>query len=355
MKSKERIQHWLAHERPDRVPINYLYNPAIDRRLKEHYGLAQHDNEGLRQILSVDFRTSDAPYKGPKLYQDLDGILVDDFGRHRRWVQHDWGGYWDYCAWPLKEASEEEIAAWRLPSADHYDYSVITRDSQRYADYGVVVGHPGVGDIINSMGMLRTMEQVLVDLMTDDPAGLLLIERNTALWLEIMERTLEAGKGHIDLFWMGEDLGTQRGPTISLELYRKHIRPRHQRFVDLAKAYNVPVMLHSCGSSSWAFNDFIDMGIQVVDTLQPEAKDMAPSFLKATYGDRLAFHGMISTAGELAFGTADQVERIVKDTLEIMMPDGGYAMAPTHEIQDNSPTENVVRMYETAKRYGYYQ
>jgi uroporphyrinogen decarboxylase len=355
MKSKERIQHWLAHDLPDRVPINYLYNPAIDRRLKDYYGLSHQDNEGLRQILNVDFRTTEAPYVGAKLYQDLDGILVDDFGRHRRWVQHDWGGYWDYCTWPLKDATEEQVANWLLPSADDYDYSVISRDGQRHADYGVVVGHPGVGDIINSMGMLRTMEQVLVDLMVDDPAGLLLIERNTALWLEIMERTLQAGKGKIDLFWMGEDLGTQRGPTISLELYRKHIKPRHQRFVDLAKSFNIPVMLHSCGSSSWAFNDFIDMGIQAVDTLQPEARDMAPEYLKSKYGDRLAFHGMISTAGALAFGSADQVEAIVRDTLNTMMPGGGYAMAPTHEIQDNSPTENVVRMYDTVKRYGYYQ
>lgn len=354
MTSKERVLTAFHHEIPDRVPINYLSNPAIDRRLKSYYGVKHDDHESLRQRLGVDLRTIEAPYIGKKLYQDLPGITVDNFGRHRRWVQHDWGGYWDYCSWPLQNADEEMVANWKLPSADDYDYSVIPALSKQYKDYCVVVGHPGVGDIINSMGMLRTMEQVLVDLMLDDPVGLLLIERNTDLYLQMMERTLAAGRGAIDLLWMGEDLGTQRGPTISLELYRKHLRPLHQKFVDLASSFNVPVMIHSCGSSSWAFDDFIEMGIQVVDTLQPEAENMAPAFLKEKYGRQLAFHGMISTAGELAFGTSAAVQETVRRTLEIMMPGGGYALAPTHEIQDNSPTENVVAMYDAVQKYGWY-
>ncbi|HLP17726.1 MAG TPA: uroporphyrinogen decarboxylase family protein [Bacteroidota bacterium] len=355
MDSKTRVLTAFSHAVPDRVPINYLYNPAIDRRLKAYFSLAPDDDEGLRERLCVDFRAIDAPYVGRKLYEDLPGVKVDDFGRHRRWVQHEWGGYWDYCSWPLQYADEETIAHWKLPSADDYDYSEIARLSKHYGKYCVVVGHPGVGDIINSMGMLRTMEQVLVDLVTDDPAGLLLIERNTALWLQIMERILEAGKGRIDLFWMGEDLGTQRGATIGPDVYRKHLRPRHQQFVDLAKSYGIPVMIHSCGSSSWAFNDFIEMGISVVDTLQPEAFEMEPAYLKRTYGTRLSFHGMISTAGELAFGKPEQVSEIVRHTLDTMMPGGGYALAPTHEIQDNSPTENVVAMYDAALSFGRYR
>jgi len=97
------------------------------------------------------------------------------------------------------------------------------------------------------------------------------------------------------------------------------------------------------------------MGITVIDTLQPEAANMEPAYIKKTYGDKLAFHGCISTAGPLAYGTADDVEKNVKETLEIMMPGGGYCLSPTHQIQDNSPTENVVRMYECVNKYGYYK
>ena len=96
------------------------------------------------------------------------------------------------------------------------------------------------------------------------------------------------------------------------------------------------------------------MGMDAVDTLQPEAKDMSPAYLKKTFGGRLAFHGCISTAGPVAFAAPADVVRDCRETLAIMMPGGGYCFAPTHALQDNSPTANVVAMYETARTYGVY-
>lgn len=354
MTPKQRVKDTIAHRQPDRVPINYLTNREIDLRLKEHFGLAAHDDEGLRRALHVDFRGVGAPYVGPKLHADLPDRQVDMWGIRRRWVEHEAGGYWDFCDWPLREATLEQVEAWPLPHPDHFDYSAVSRQCEQYKDYCLVAGSPGVGDIINSNSMLRTMEQILVDLACDEPAGLRLIDRRTEIMVEVTRRTLEAAGGAIDMLWLGEDLGTQIGPMISLDLFRRHIRPRHQRFVDLAKQWSIPVMMHSCGSSSWAFDDFIEMGITVVDTLQPEAANMAPAYLKNRYGDCLAFHGMISTAGPLAYGTVDEVVETVRQTLRVMMPGGGYMLAPTHQIQSNSPTENVLAMYETALRSGTY-
>jgi uroporphyrinogen-III decarboxylase len=113
-------------------------------------------------------------------------------------------------------------------------------------------------------------------------------------------------------------------------------------------------MIHTCGSSSWAYEDFVEMGITVVDTLQPEAKDMAPEYLKRRFGGRLAFHGCISTAGPVATGTVEEAADYCRMILNVMMPGGGYCFAPTHLLQDNSPTENVLAMYKTALQYGRY-
>jgi hypothetical protein len=354
MTPKERALTAFARQQPDRVPLDYLANPGIDRRLKEHYGLAPADDEGLRQALGIDFRRIDAPYAGPKLHADLPGRQVDVWGIHRRWIEHESGGYWDYCDFPLREATLEEVEAWPLPSPDHFDYSAVAEQCRRYQAYCCVAGSPGLVDVINSTGMIRSMEQVLVDLLTDEAAGLRYIERKTSIQLEVISRVLEAARGGIDVLWIGEDLGTQRGPLLSLELFRRHLRPCHQRFIDLGRAYNIPVMLHSCGSSSWSFDDFAAMGVSVVDTLQPEAVDMGPAYLKKRYGDRLAFHGCISTAGPVAYGSAEDAVADVRRTLETMMPGGGYALAPTHQLQDNSPTQNVVAMYEAARKYGCY-
>ncbi|MFR8459737.1 MAG: uroporphyrinogen decarboxylase family protein [Ruthenibacterium lactatiformans] len=112
-------------------------------------------------------------------------------------------------------------------------------------------------------------------------------------------------------------------------------------------------MIHCCGSSSWAFEDFIEMGIRAVDTLQPEAADMDPACLARKYGGRLAFHGCISTA-KLAVMTPEAVAQNVAETLETMMPHHGYCLAPTHYLQDNTPVENVIAMYRTAHRLGRY-
>jgi uroporphyrinogen decarboxylase len=354
MNARERVLAAFAHREPDRVPINYYANPGIGLRLKAYYGLAADDHEGLREALGVDFRTVQAPYVGPKLHEDLPDRSVDMWGIHRRWIEHGSGGYWDYCDFPLQNATLEEVEAWPMPSPDDFDYDQLAAQCERWVDYCVVLGGAGLPDVINSTGMIRTMQQVLLDFALDDPACLRYIDRRVEVLLAVTGRSLEAARGGIDLLWMGEDLGTQKGPMISLAMFRKQIRPRHQKFVDLAKCYGLPVAIHSCGSSSWAFEDFIEMGIDVVDTLQPEAKDMAPAYLKAQYGDRLAFHGCISTAGPVAYGTVEETVEYVRETLEVMMPGGGYALSPTHMLQDNSATENVVAMYEAAQEYGRY-
>lgn len=127
-----------------------------------------------------------------------------------------------------------------------------------------------------------------------------------------MERLIEKCKDHLDFIWLGEDLGTQIAPMISLELYRKHIKPIHKQFADLANSYHLPAIIHTCGSSSWAYEDFIEIGIRGVDTLQPEAKNMSPAYLAEKFGGRLNFRGCISTAGALAYGTRKKRKKFAK-------------------------------------------
>lgn len=350
MTSKERIHTVFAREIPDRVPIYYLANPGIDGRLKAHFGLAPDDHEGLLRALKVDIRAVFAPYTGPKLHKDIPErkVFVNDWGTHLRYVEHETGGYMDYCDFPLEHADEETIANWPMPNPDHFDYGDIAAQCKRHGDFAVYVGNAGLGDIINSNGMLRGMEQALIDLITDDPAGLLLAKRRTDINAKILYRTLEAAKGGVDFVWMGEDLGTQIAPMISLETYRKNVRPFHEKIVGVARSFGVPILMHSCGSSSWAYDDYIEMGITAVESIQPEAKDMDPKYLKKKYGDRLSLWGCISTAGPVATGSVQDTIDYCKKTLANMMPDGGYAFGPSHELQDNSPTENVVAMYKTA-------
>lgn len=353
MTSKERVKAFFRNEETDRVPINMEWNPLIRQRVMDYLGAK--DGHELGQALGVDFMGVGPRYVGPQLFAPVPDRNVDRiYGWRTCWIEHGSGGYWDYCDFPLKDAGVDQVAAWPFADPDNFNYDGIEKYIDSFPDMAFHCGDPGIACIINTCGFLRSMEQVLIDLITDDEAGLLLMDKLMDQQYGLMRRTLEAGKGKIDFMWMGEDLGTQIAPLISLDIFRRHIRPRQQKFFDLAKEFGVPTLFHTCGSSSWAYNDYIEMGLTGVDTLQPEAANMSPEYLKKTFGGRLVFHGCISSTGALSFGTPDDVEADCRKTLEIMMPGGGYAFSPTHQLQDNTPLENVIRMYESVHRYGWY-
>ena len=354
MTAKERVRRTFEFEKTDRVTIGYEANGAIHARLCGALGVRPDDMESLYCALGVDYRGIGAPYTGPELYKAPPNRRVNPLeGCVMRWVEHGSGGYWDFCDFPLQDAEDEEFDAFPVPNPDHFDYEAAAARAKAYrGEYGLYVGNAGMPDIINSNGRIMGMEDVLCHLLTENEAAMRFIHRRADFHLRMMERLLDACRGMIDFVWLGEDLGTQHTQLISTELYRRTLKPIHKQFVDLAKSHNLPVLIHSCGSSSWVYEDFIEMGVRGVDTLQPEAHNMSPEYLVEHFGGRLNFRGCISTAGPLAYGTAQEVEENCRKVLEIMRPAGGYHFAPTHAIQDNSPTENVLAMYRSVHKYG---
>ena len=356
MSAKERVRKTFAMEKTDRVTIGYDTNPGIHARFCQALGIADGDMESVYQALGVDYRSISANYTGPELFKAPPGRQVNILeGCRMRWIEHEGGGYWDFCDFPLANADDEQFYAFPVPNPDHFDYDAARdralRDDSRH---GLYVGGAGIPDIINSNGRIMGMEDVLCHLADEDEAAMHFIRRRADFQLRYLERTLDKCRGLIDFMWLGEDLGTQIAPMISLDLYRRIFKPIHKTFVDLATAYGIPAMMHTCGSSSWAYEDLIDIGMRGVDTLQPEAANMSPRYLTEHFGGRLCFRGCISTAGALTYGTPQEVEQVCKETLEIMMVHRGYHFAPTHQIQDNTPVENVLAMYNAVHRYGGY-
>lgn len=353
MKSKQRVMACLNGDKYDRVPFNYHFlNGEFDKKIKKHFGLELHDDEGLRLALNIDFRRINPVFKGDSPHKDFEGRKVaPDFGIRFKWVQNESGGYWEPCDPPLANCSLEQAQQWWMPSPDDYDYDMIDGLCKEYKEYCIIIGTRGVGDCINNTGFLCGMENVLIGMATDDPAIFEVMDRRRNLELEMMRRTLEAGKGRIDMLLLGEDLGSQRGPLISHQMYETVIKPRHKEFTDLAKEYNVKVMMHSDGAVSDFYEDFIDVGIHVHDAVQIECEGMDPKRVKDGWGDRIAFHGAIPVTGNLCFGSVDDIRKEVQEILEIMSKGGGYILSPSHDVQDNTPVENFLAMYETAANY----
>lgn len=356
MTPRERVKRTFEFEKTDRVTIGYETNEGVHMRLSHALGIPDGNMEKVMQALGVDYRGISAPYTGPALFTAPPGRRVDPLeGCRMRWVEHEGGGYWDFCDFPLAGAGDEQFDAFPVPNPDDFDYDAALAQAKSYGgQFGLYAGGAGIPDIINSNGRIMGMEDVLCHLICQDEAAMRFISRRARFHLGLLERTLDRCGKHIDFLWLGEDLGTQIAPMISLDLYRRAFKPIHKSFCDLAKAYGLPVLVHTCGSSSWAYEDFIEIGVRGVDTLQPEAANMSPRYLAGRFGGRLNFRGCISTAGPLAYGTAEEVEADCKDTLEVMMEHRGYHFAPTHQIQDNTPVENIIAMYRAAHRYGVY-
>jgi uroporphyrinogen decarboxylase len=353
MTARERVLRTFHLEKTDRVTIGYHANPGIHKRLGDALGCG--DDEMLHQALGVDYVGVSADYTGPMLFKTLPDRRTNRvMGFNTRWIEHQTGGYWDTCDFPLQGADPDTIANFPVPNPDDFDYSAVGERLDAAKHYAVFIGNPGTGCVINTTGRLMGMEDALCNLMTEDEATLYQLNRRMDMTLAVLERTLDRYKGRFDFLWIGEDLGTQHAPMISLELYRKVLKPIHKRFADLAKTCGLPVISHTCGSSSWVYEDFIEIGISAVDTLQPEAAGMSPEYLKKAFGGRLSFRGCISTAGPLAYGTPEETRNRCQDTLRIMMDGYGYHFAPTHAIQDNTPIENVIAMYQAAHDFGVY-
>lgn len=356
MTSKERVQRTFHFEQTDRVTIGYDANEKIHQKLCKALGISRDNKEKLYDILGVDYYELRPEYVGPQLFEVPPERQVNQLeGAIMRWVEHPTGGYWDFCDFPLGEAEKDDFENFPIPNPDDFNYEKIAEEAKYFGKkYALQIGNPGIADIINSNGRLMGMEEILCYLFTGEEYVMDFIQRRVQFQLKMLERTIEAAGKNIDFMWIGEDLGTQIGPMVSLELYRERIKPLHKQYVDLASSYNIPVLVHTCGSSSWAYNDFLEIGVKGVDTLQPEAVNMSPEYLVKEFGGKLNFRGCISTAGVLANGTAADTREVCKSTLETMMQKKGYHFAPTHMIQDNTPVENVIAMYQAAHDFGCY-
>ena len=357
MSARERVRRTFEFEKTDRVPIGYSSNPVISKKFMESLGFSPKDNLSFLKALGVDCFSGNPAYKGPDIYPAIPDRVIDQTnGAVKKYIKNEFGGYYDFCDFPLKDADDEDIYAFPFSNPDDYDYETALRqiDMLLELDFCVYIGNAGCGDIMNTTGFEMSYEDALVNVYSRNEATLDLIDRRHAVQLGFLERMLEKAADKIDFIWLGEDLGTQNTPLIDKDTYNEVLRPRHQKFIDLGKAYNKPCMIHTCGSSSWVYEDFIEMGMRGVDTLQPEAVNMSPLYLTENFGGRLNFRGCISTAGPLVTGTPEDVEKNCKETLEIMMEKKGYHFAPTHSIQDNTPVENIAAMYNAAHKYGVY-
>ena len=344
MTSKERVKVSLAWREPDRCPIQTYLTPEIRQQLVEHLG-----DQDVEARLGVDFRGVGAPYRGP-IRPTHDGIFYDFWGVGFKMVRHEAGGEYPE-AFDLalaKLATMDEVARYPWPDPDAFDYSGLEAACDAVGDFAVCCGGAGMPDILNGVSRGRGMEQVMIDIATGDEVGLEIIRRRVDICHRILRRTLQAGRGKIDILCIGEDMGNQNGRMFSPRDFAEVFRPALQRFIDLGHEFGAKVMCHSCGDTHEIMPDLIDMGLDVLDAMQPEPRGMRVDAIRAVCKGKMAFCGLISTQDTLPFRSEAACRAEARHRLDVVARGGGYIFSPAHCIQAGTPLRNVLAIYEEA-------
>ena len=351
----------IDHEEADRVPCDYWAAPEVTERLCQHLGVA--DSEQLLQHFDVDLRYVEGPaFVGQERRSFPDGSVEDLWGVRRKAVEVNTPAFsWKYkqvVEHPLAEAETvqdiERYAGW--PSADWWDYSEIAAQCERHGGYAVAIK----GDRLDRTAQLkpimylRGIEQAYVDLGENDSLVNAMLERISAYYLDYNERVFEAVQGKADIFMMGDDFGTQHGPMMSTEMWRRYFRPAFRRYVDLAHKHGLKVMHHSCGSVKYLMEDFVDAGLDILQSLQPRAYDMDLEQLKKEYGAHITFHGSMDIQHTLPHGTPDEVDAEVKQRMQAAKTGGGFIIGTAHNMLPDTPTENILQLFESYRAHGRY-
>jgi uroporphyrinogen decarboxylase len=372
MNSRERILTALKHQEPDRVPIDLGGSATgieVDayENLKKRIGVSGETVAFVRDHVEVDepvlerfgVDTRYIRLKPPRGFKPIieNHSYADMWGT--RWTKPPTSLYWDMIDYPIKEPTLEALKKYPWPDPDDPGRVEGLREKaielHEKTPYALVVDLVGFG-IFEQGWALRGMENFLMDLVLNPEFAEALIQRVTDYKVALWGHLLDAVGPYVHIVMETEDLGTQQGPMISPETYRKLVKPAHRRLWEFIKSKTKAYLfLHSCGSVRRFIPDFIDLGLDILNPVQVAARDMDPRELKREFGRDLVFWGGgCDTQNILTFGTPEEVEYEVKRRISELAPGGGFVFNQVHNIQPQVPPENIVRMFESVHKYGGY-
>ncbi len=343
MTSRERVLAAFAHREPDRVPCWCGSSPEFWENAKRTLSL---DDEGLRVRLGDDFRRLYGIYRGPQPALSSGATWRSPFGVERMGI-----GYGQPLSHPLTDAqSVKDVIDYRWPDPAWVDVSRIKADADAWSGQYAILGgdwSPFWHDVIDLVGMEK-----LYFLMYDHPdAASLLFEKVTDFYFQVSANIFEAASGSIDIFFVGNDFGSQTGPLLGTDLFERFAMPSLSRLIDLGHRHGRKVMMHCCGGFRPLLPLMIRAGLDGVHALQPFCAGMEPAGLKRDFGAQIVLNGAIDSQS-LIEGTPDDAREQTRRVLDIMSPGGGYIAGASHDyILEETPLDNVLAMFDTIREY----
>ena len=346
MTPRERVLAAFAHEEPDRVPAWCGASDEFWAKAKAELKL---DDEGLRVRFGDDFRRVWARYAGPELHLAPGVTWRTPFGVERTGL-----GYGQPTSHPLAHASAEDVEAYPWPDPDWMDVSAIRGDAQVHQGQYAILGgdwSPFWHDLIDLLGM-----ETMVLKMYDEPELVdRVLQHLVDYYAAVSQRIFDAAADLLDVFFIGNDFGSQTGPLLSEPMFRRFILPHLRRLIDLGHAYDLKVMLHCCGGFAELIPAMVEVGLDGLHALQPSCRGMDLRRLKAAFGHKILLNGAIDSHHVLIAGTPDSVRQATREVIALMKPGGGYVAGASHDaILEETPLRNVLAMFDAIQEFGVY-
>jgi uroporphyrinogen decarboxylase len=338
MDSRERVLASIAHRRPDRVPADIWAEPKVWERLKTDLRMGSEDE-------IMDFLDTDVRYVSPVYPAETveNGVRQNMWGERWKQTETCFGLDWEHTKGALYDAASlDDVKRLAWPSCDDADYSGLGKKVDSYAGKAIFYGN---ADFFERPSLVRGFENFLVDAMINTDIVEYMQEKYVAFFIEDFHRAMEATGGRIDVFWALTDLGTQDGLIMGGETMERFIFEPLRRMVEVVHRAGVKFMFHSCGAIRDAIPALIDCGIDILNPIQPRAAGMEAGRLKSDFGSALAFHGGIDIQFLLPLESPETVAAETGRIAGLMCKDGGYILNPSHNIQPDVPTANILAMY----------
>ena len=333
----------MPTRRPTACPAGAAPRPEFWANAKAALGL---DDEGLRERLGDDFRRVYTAWRGPDPALSEGATWRSPFGVERIGM-----GYGQPVGHPMADVqSVKEVLDYPWPDPAWVDVSRIKADADAWSGRYAILGgdwSPFWHDGIDLVGLER-----LYFLMYDHPeVASLLFEKATDFYCQVSANIFEAASGSIDIFFIGNDFGSQTGPLLGIDLFERFAMPSLVRLADLGHRHGLKVLMHCCGGFRPLFPQMIRAGLDGVHALQPYCTGMDPAGLKRDFGAQILLNGAIDSQS-LIEGTADDARDQTRRVLDIMSPGGGYVAGASHDyILGETPLENVLAMFDTIREY----
>lgn len=336
---RERVLMALAHEEPDRTPRDFWAEDPAWNRLLAYSGCEE--RETLLRKLEIDVRHIDA-LTPPE--REIGGVFQNFWGERYVYQQTPWGPMREDVSGALAGArSFSDLEAFPWPKPDDFSYAGLSAAARKHDEFALVYGF---ADVWQRPALVRGWEGMFLDMVERPEWAHYLSRTFTNFYLEDYTRAAEATGGRIDLYLLISDLGSQRGPLISPAMFEQFVAPYLREMITRIHQLGGKVLFHSCGRIYPLIPRLIELGVDVLDPIQPVGPDMTPERLKAEFGGRLCFHGGIDMQQLLPFGAPDQVRETARRYCETLGRDGGYILSPAHLFQPDVSPENVFAVYQ---------